>query len=68
MILLCMQLDEVPMNLASSLGLPSCVVLFAFAEGGRSRSGKVGLPKAGLLSVIVDAVMEGENYKPCVLF
>ena len=30
-----------------------------FLEGGRSRSGKPCCPKAGLLSVVVDAVREG---------
>lgn len=30
-----------------------------FIEGGRSRSGKSCLPKAGLLSVVVDSVLEG---------
>ena len=31
-----------------------------FIEGSRSRSGKAGSPKAGLLSVLVDTVKEGE--------
>lgn len=31
-----------------------------FLEGSRSRSGKPCTPKAGLLSVVVDAVKEGE--------
>jgi glycerol-3-phosphate O-acyltransferase len=31
-----------------------------FIEGGRSRTGKVLEPKLGLLSIIVDAVMEGD--------
>ena len=31
-----------------------------FPEGSRSRSGKPCCPKAGLLSVVVDAVKEGE--------
>ena len=31
-----------------------------FLEGSRSRSGKPCCPKAGLLSVVVDAVKEGE--------
>ena len=30
-----------------------------FIEGSRSRSGKPGMPKAGLLSVLVDSVKEG---------
>ncbi len=30
-----------------------------FIEGSRSRSGKPNSPKAGLLSVLVDAVKEG---------
>ena len=30
-----------------------------FIEGSRSRSGKPGIPKAGLLSVLVDSVKEG---------
>ncbi|XP_023221078.1 glycerol-3-phosphate acyltransferase 1, mitochondrial-like isoform X2 [Centruroides sculpturatus] len=30
-----------------------------FIEGGRSRSGKSCMPKAGLLSVVVDSVLEG---------
>lgn len=30
-----------------------------FIEGGRSRSGKACLPKAGLLSIIVDAFLDG---------
>lgn len=30
-----------------------------FIEGGRSRSGKMMLPKLGLLKIVVDAVMEG---------
>ena len=31
-----------------------------FIEGSRSRSGKPSSPKAGLLSVLVDSVKEGE--------
>ena len=31
-----------------------------FIEGSRSRSGKPNSPKAGLLSVLVDSVQEGE--------
>ena len=31
-----------------------------FIEGSRSRSGKANSPKAGLLSVLVDSVQEGE--------
>ena len=30
-----------------------------FIEGGRSRSGKACIPKAGLLSVVVDAFLDG---------
>ncbi|RWS31350.1 Glycerol-3-phosphate acyltransferase 1-like protein [Leptotrombidium deliense] len=30
-----------------------------FVEGGRSRSGKACMPKAGLLSIVVDSVLEG---------
>jgi glycerol-3-phosphate O-acyltransferase 1/2 len=30
-----------------------------FIEGGRSRSGKALMPKSGLLSVVVDSVLEG---------
>jgi len=30
-----------------------------FIEGSRSHSGKPGMPKAGLLSVLVDSVKEG---------
>ena len=32
-----------------------------FLEGSRSRSGKPCSPKAGLLSVVVDAVKQGES-------
>ena len=32
-----------------------------FIEGSRSRSGKPNSPKAGLLSVLVDSVQEGEG-------
>ena len=32
-----------------------------FIEGSRSRSGKASSPKAGLLSVLVDTVKEGEQ-------
>lgn len=31
-----------------------------FIEGGRTRSGKCLYPKGGLLSVVVDAILEGE--------
>ena len=32
-----------------------------FVEGGRSRSGKALYPKGGLLSVVVDAYLQGKN-------
>lgn len=31
-----------------------------FIEGGRSRSGKTYTPKAGLLSIVVETLMEGK--------
>ena len=34
-----------------------------YIDGSRSRSGKANSPKAGLLSVLVKSVQEGE--KPC---
>ncbi len=33
-----------------------------FLEGSRSRSGKLNSPKAGLLSVLMDAVREGKSH------
>ncbi len=33
-----------------------------FVEGSRSRSGKLNSPKAGLLSVLMDSVREGETH------
>ena len=35
-----------------------------FIEGSRSRSGKANSPKAGLLSILVDCVQEGEKTLP----
>lgn len=34
-----------------------------FVEGGRSRSGKALYPKGGLLSVVVDAYLQGKSWK-----
>lgn len=34
-----------------------------FVEGGRSRSGKALYPKGGLLSVVVDAYLQGKRLK-----
>lgn len=33
-----------------------------FIEGGRSRTGKAVLPKAGLLSIVVDTLMSGNLF------
>ncbi len=33
-----------------------------FIEGSRSRSGKASSPKAGLLSVLVNTIKEGEKF------
>ena len=59
-----------PRTLSLSLSLPwqymeqllqSGESLEFFLEGSRSRSGKPCTPKAGLLSVVVDTVREGEQ-------
>jgi len=39
-----------------------------FIEGSRSRSGKPGMPKAGLLSVLVDSLIRWFWPKCCVFF
>ena len=33
-------------------------------EGSRTRTGKPSIPKGGLVSVLVDTVMEGKVYMP----
>ena len=40
--------------------LRSLMIFSCLTEGGRSRSGKALIPKGGLLSVVVDAFMDGK--------
>lgn len=37
-----------------------------FIEGGRSRDGRVNVPKLGLLSYVVDAVIDGDSKQVCL--
>ncbi len=39
-----------------------------FIEGGRSRDGRITLPRLGILSFVVDAFLDGHMKKACPLF
>ena len=47
-------------------GVLTCLV-HVILEGSRTRTGKPSIPKGGLVSVLVDTVMEGKDYVPVII-